>query len=246
MTVERFYCPEIGQPGEDAVLPPEERHHLRHVLRIRDGARVCLVNGAGVTGHASVHFPDRQTVRVTIADRQAWAPPLSRVTLALAFPEHRDVLTDVIRGVVELGVSDIELIHTRYCGFKRSGDIDKILDRCRRIIRHASQQCGRVWFPRVSGITRLAPFLAGTPPDMAIYCGWEPEAGGTVISIGDIPIHSGDFVWLVGPEGGWSGPERQLMQQNKICKVRLGGLTLTTRMAATAGLSALLTRLERW
>ena len=62
----------------------------------------------------------------------------------------------------------------------------------------------------------------------------------------DVSLVSGHIVWIVGPEGGWSEKEISLLDRQNICKVRMGSLTMTTRVAAVSGFAALLAGLKYW
>lgn len=246
MSIERFYTADIPDPGHSVALTRTETHHLRHVKRLKTGREVFLLNGRGTLARGTVRDSDSKAVFIDIIEKKQIRKPSVRTILALAFPDHKDVLSDVIRGAVELGVSDIHLIRSAFSGVRRSGDIDKVLERCRRVVLSAGKQCGQLWFPEVSGVFDLETYLNEIPGNTMVYCGFEPGATADATSIDGIPVHDSHIVWLVGPEGGWSAEELKLMHRVKICTVRLGERTMTTRIAAIAGLSALLTRLNRW
>ncbi|HPQ40128.1 MAG TPA: RsmE family RNA methyltransferase [bacterium] len=246
MKIERFFAADIPGINGCVDLTRSESHHARHVMRIKDGAAVKLIDGHGTEATGVIRYPDGRTAQITVSDRSVFEPPALRTVLALAFPDHREVLSDVIRGAVELGATGIDLVRSEHSGIRRAGDFDKVLTRCRRIVMSAAKQSGAVWFPEVSGLFDLRAYLDGIPEDTRVFCGWEPGAGEDVSGPSDIVPGASHLVWLVGPEGGWSARELQFLARPGIGKLRLGGRTLTTRVAAIAGLSALMTGLDRW
>ncbi|MBN1295725.1 16S rRNA (uracil(1498)-N(3))-methyltransferase [bacterium] len=248
MKPERFFIDAIPAEGASAVLPPSELHHARSVMRLRDGQPLILIDGAGTEADGILRLPSSHTALVEIQQRR-WTPRIShRIMLAIGVPEQRDILSDVIRGAIQLGVTDIHLLQTGYAGSRHLREPSTLIDRCRRVLISACKQCGQIWFPRMHGVDSLAAFLSGHADACRVFCGWEPRLGDLLHAeesrgSGD---PAGDLVWLIGPEGGWSESDCGLLDQHKICTVRLGSLTLTTHVAALAGLSAMLTRFNRW
>ena len=62
---------------------------------------------------------------------------------------------------------------------------------------------------------------------------------GSVRDDGSFSFESGDAAWFVGPEGGYSDPELELLEQNAR-PVRLGSYILRVETAAIAGIAKLL------
>src|SRR4030042_1376762 len=84
MQPRRFYAPPEQIRGESARLPPDEAHHLRHVLRLEAGSEVELIDGSGRTFKGIVVFRGPE---VEIASLQSIAAPAESypcLTLALA------------------------------------------------------------------------------------------------------------------------------------------------------------------
>jgi len=193
-------------------LADDARHHLRRVLRLRDGEPVTVTDGAGrwragvvADGGASieaageVQYVERRTPALTVA---AAAPKGDRLDWLVA------KCTEV--GIDRLIVLDAEHSVVRWSP-ERAG---KQLERWGRIMAEASMQSRRVWLPEISGPVPAADVLATAAV---------AEPGGRRVAAGDVLI-------AIGPEGGWSPAELALAGDT----VSLGPNVLRVETAAFA------------
>lgn len=246
MSLDSFFHPDLKVTDSRILLSHSESHHARKVLRKKDGQEVCLFNGAGVKAEGYLRFHGNSGCGVEIQTVQSTDRPDIRPILALAVPENKDTFHEIIRASVQLGVAEIVLLSTRYCGLRRSGNVEKILEKCRRIIVNSCKQSGQLWMPEISGPFGMISFFDRVPSDVHVFAGLEPERESGLSYPDNHSLSSGSFYWMVGPEGGWSDVEMDLLSQNKVCKIMFGSLTMTTKTAAIAGLAALLTRFQCW
>jgi len=174
---------------DDAAAPQLDdgaRHHLRRVLRLRDGDVVTVTDGAGSWRPCRLGpdglEPDGDVV-VT-------SPPRS-VTVAVA-PPKGDRLEWLVQKCTEVGVARLVLVDAERSVVRWDPDrATKQLDRLRRIAAEAALQSRRTWLPEVVGPCPAADVL----PDAAVA-----EPGGR-------PVAPADACIAVGPEGGWSPGE---------------------------------------
>lgn len=169
------------------VPPPDVTHHVRRVLRLRDGEsvtvtdgagrwRACAVGGGGVEPVGAVHSEPRPTPALTIAV----APPKG------------DRLEWLVAKCTEVGIDRIVLLDAERSVVRWDGArATKQLDRLRRVAGEASMQSRRVWLPEMVG-----PVAAGEL--LSTYAAAEP--GGRPVGADDVSI-------AIGPEGGWSPVE---------------------------------------
>ena len=93
----------------DLVLDDDVEHHLRRVLRLRDGEGVTLTDLAGSWRSATV-VADRDRLRLTApGPLQFDSPSESPLTLAVAIPKG-DRLDWMVQKVTELGVDRLVLL----------------------------------------------------------------------------------------------------------------------------------------
>jgi 16S rRNA (uracil1498-N3)-methyltransferase len=192
-------------------LTDDDEHHLRKVLRIRDADVVTLSDGAGswVTARLTAGG-----LEVTSAPNAEPAPARSAVMTAIPKGDRPEW---IVQKLTEIGIATITFVDCARSVVRwddaRAG---RQLDRLRRVAREAAMQSRRVWLPDVSD---LVPFAqAAAIPRVALA---DPD--------GDT-FESGTDTILVGPEGGFTQGERDLVAR----RVRLSEHVLRVETAALA------------
>jgi 16S rRNA (uracil1498-N3)-methyltransferase len=113
-----------------------------------------------------------------------------------------------------------------------SDDWNRRAARLQRIMIEAAEQSERTTIPELNGPTTLADFLA-TPGVVALV---ERSEGKPLLSV--LPAALNSVSLAVGPEGGWSLRERDLIQRLSV-PATLGSLILRAETAAIAAASAI-------
>lgn len=220
----RVFVPqaEMGGPIE---LPRAEVEKLRKVLRLAEGEQIAVL-------------PDDGTLIVCeFKQRQAWplrvevgVPDLRpHVTIAQALPKG-DKLDTVLRCCTELGVSSF--IHFPSDRSVVKWDKDRQDDRMRRyeaVVREASEQCFGWRLPKITVAKSLAEVLE-TVPNAICLSELEGETK-------PLPAITGDTTAVIGPEGGWSPREIELIGDRG---VTLGSRVLRVDTAAISVATLLL------
>ena len=233
-----------GVPGgKSAYLPADISHQVRTVLRLRSGARVLLLDGAGFEYPAELVDLHGDRVAVRILERcLADGEPRLHLTLYAALLKGQH-LEWVLQKGTELGVSAFVPIVTRRTVIRDVARVRKKRVRWERILREAAEQCRRGRVPSLSDplsfddacqaavSTHERAFL----PDVQ-----ENEVGLADAACGALPTRA---ALLIGPEGGFDEQEVQLAVGCGIQAVSLGPRTLR---AETAALAAATILLDRW
>jgi len=192
--------------GSIVVLPDDVEHHLRRVMRLRDGEVVSVTDGGGrwrmavvravqgtQRGAASGTIALETTSDVVRAERSA------PFTIASAIPKG-DRVDWLVQKASELGVDAVVLLHAdRSSTTWKPERAEKQIARLQRIADEAMRQSRRVWRTTVSGPRDARDVL----PRAAIA---EPGAA---------PMSGHESVVAIGPEGGWS-PDEILTAQKSI------------------------------
>ncbi len=206
------------------VIDADTEHHLRRVLRLRDGESVSVTDGAGRWLLTSTVIAG-SVVRLEPTSDLVTEPARARpITIAVAMPKG-DRLDWLVQKVTELGVDRIVLLHAERSVVRWKPERTAAqLDRLQRISDEACRQSRRVWRVAidepVDATTVLGSFVAAEP-------------GGRDLAPGDRRV-------AIGPEGGWSADE--LDQAAEL--VSLGRNILRTETAAVAA-STLCVTFER-
>jgi 16S rRNA (uracil1498-N3)-methyltransferase len=229
--------------GDVVALPRAQRHHLATVLRLGVGEPLELSDGAG--SHAVAELTD-QGARLT--EPPVTVPrPRPRLRVVHALPKGRK-LDEVIRTVVELGVDEVAPVTASRSVRRPEGARgDKAVQRWQAVARSACEQARRV-----HGV-HIAP-LAGVA-DLEVTGRWllaDPRAAGSLpsgladLDAAELVRHDQTVTVAVGPEGGWTEQEVDLLASRGALPVHLGPTVLRTEHAAAAAVAVISAALGRW
>lgn len=223
---------------EDLAVPncsPEDEHHLRQALRLRDGEIVAASDGRGAWRLCQVAAARRPERRGSASGALALEPtseviedPPPPERAAVGFCLQKGDRADwTVQKLTELGVHEIvPLLSERTVVRLDDNDRRRRGDRLRRIAREAASQSRRTTLPLVADPVPLAEALEdlGARYQVALA---EPGGGGL----------DGTRAVFVGPEGGWSAAELAAAPH----RVGLGHQVLRAETAAIVA-GVLLTR----
>lgn len=227
----RFYVPEAASGGTFAVLPPDEAHHLSHVLRLGAGAEVTVFDGVGHEFLARVEEVSHTGVRVRVLAAREPAPePMVPITLVQAVLKgnHMD---NVVRDAVMMGVAAIQPVSTEHGQVRLSAlGRGSSVERWRRLAVAAAKQCRRAVLPTIHTARAFGDVVSEAPGEGAMRILLvEPAASvpGTrdarVLNEQAAPRSA---VVGVGSEGGWTAQEVEAALANGWLAVTLGRRTL--------------------
>ena len=232
----RIYLPLALCPGAIVTLPPAIAHRLREVRRAVPGQQITLFNGEGGEFRGVLTEVSRAATTVEIKDFQ----PIERespLTITLAQGIARGERMDyTIQKAIELGVHKIVPIAAERSQVKLAASrADRRLEHWQAVVIHACEQCGRNRIPEVTPVMSLAEFAASDRAATRLTLA--PDGALSLQSLTRVT----DFSLVVGPEGGLSPSELELLAGHGYCAVRLGPRTLRTETAALVALTALQT-----
>ena len=216
---------------DDAIrVEGDDGHHLVRVRRVRSREVVTAADGYGRWRAYVVDAVATGTVdlRATsdLAHELALQPHLT-VAFALTKGERPEL---AVQKLTELGADTVVIVRAARSVVRWDGDRERAaMERLRRIAREAGAQCRRARLPVVDGPVAL-PELAG-------------RTGLVVADRRGVPADAlpeppdGEWVVLVGPEGGLDDSERALVAAAP--RLAIGGLVLRAETAAIAAAAAL-------
>jgi len=219
--------------GKHIELDDENAHYVRTVLRLKKDAEIILFNGAGGEYLCTVGEVSRKTVQIAInkwLDRSVESPLL--VTLGLGI-SRGDRMDFSVQKAVELGVNHITPLLTERCvvQFKGEKKPQRFLH-WQKIVQHAAEQSGRTTLPELTDIEYLQQWVS-KQKGLKVFL--DPYAELTLPDINPIDMQ---VTLLTGPEGGFSGQEREIAKVAGFIPVRLGSRILRTETASLAALAA--------
>jgi len=215
-------------------------HHIINVLRMRLGDTVILCDGKGMDFTARLIDSNRSEVVFTLHDpiHSTTELPFS-ITLFQGIPKG-DKFDWIIEKAVEIGVNRIVPVFTEHSSVKVK-DAFKKRARYERVATAAAAQCMRGVLPIVDEAVGFDESLKRDLPEISLVA-HEKESINTVKATLRHCTPTDIGVW-VGPEGGFSTREIDLLSYRNIASVSLGSRILRCE---TAGLVALSQIIYEW
>ncbi|NOY82395.1 MAG: 16S rRNA (uracil(1498)-N(3))-methyltransferase [Kiritimatiellaeota bacterium] len=233
---DRFFVPTLPDSGERVELAPAEAAHAVRVLRIRPGTNVELLDGVGARARAEVveASANRRQVRTIcrVLERETAPAPALNIRVYLAPPRSKALLR-IVRQTVELGVSRLSLVQTRYTVDRPS---PAFFVRARAEAVAALKQSGNPRLPKFDPVQTFGRAIAQAAEPG--YFGTAPD------QTGPAPVRhrarTGPIAVWIGPEGGFAPEEHSQLLGRGLTPVTLGYWTLRVDTAVTALLGWLL------
>jgi len=239
-----FYDPDLppAPEGTLAALPAGEAHHAAQVRRIRPGEIIEVVDGRGGRVRGPVHEVAKRAVTYRVAHRGTEPAPGRGITLVQALAKGgRDEAA--IEAATEVGADGVIAWESARSVSRWPGDKErKGLARWEAILTAAMKQSRRSHLPKLHGFAR-GPTLADLLPPARVLV--LHETATQALTGVDLP-EGGDLAVVVGPEGGLTEDEVDLLTCRGASAVRLGPEVLRTSTAGPAAIAVLNTRLGRW
>ena len=208
------------------LLGEEDRHHLFHVLRTREGERFLLsYEGKEYLGEA---LPASEGIRLL----EEIPPRKEGRRLVLHFPLLKNGNDELlVQKGTELGVFSFAPFLSERTIRRPKGDaLKKALERFRKIAREASSQCGA---PRIPEVAEILPFSRAFPGFPFLFA--DERLQGEPLSLKDalLSLPGEEIHAYIGPEGGFADSERKIAAEAGAIPLSLGPRILR---AETAGI----------
>ncbi len=223
-----FASPESGNPSL-AILRDEEAHHAIHVVRLRPGERVEVIDGQGHSWNGEVQTVSRRDVTIQLTDENHVPRPAAQVTLIMGWLHRDKSLEEVIRRCTEIGLDRFVFFRA-----KRSERKPRLSDKWERLAIESCKQCGRRWLPTFDVADSLEQALSRADGPLLIAT---KDAAPQSLSSS---LQDSHVTLLIGPEGDFSDDELKQALDVGAIPVSFGETTFRTEVAAIVGTSLVL------
>lgn len=218
-----LFDPELS--AKSSSLPASEATHAKS-LRLRVGEQVAITNGKGLI--ASAVMTSEAGYEISDTQQTQQSAPRFHLVQALAKAD-RDELA--MQTCVELGLSSVTPWSSDRAIVRWDGKEAKNQARWQQIAIEAMKQSQQAFLCEVKPLATTKQLSAvGTALVL------DPKA---TKSLSDFMPLSEDVTLVVGPEGGISDSEFQILEERGFQRVRLGPSVLRTSSAGPAAMAAL-------
>ncbi len=219
----------------------EQANYLCNVLRLGDGDEILVFNGRDGEWRAILRPTGRRACDLVAAEQvraQQDGPDIDY----LFAPLKRARLDYMVQKAVELGVGRLRPVLTRHTIADRVN-----LARMHANVIEAAEQCGILRLPHVCEPVKLDKLLADWPDDrILLFADEAADQSAPLEMLAKIGRGTPVSV-LIGPEGGFSDQERQLIRSLPSCHiVSLGPRIMRADTAAVALLALVNATIGDW
>lgn len=229
------------------MLPSDESHHLKNVLRLKEGDDVMLFNGVGLEYRGNVAALGRRvSIKVSQQTRTRLIRPVS-LALAQSLPKRKK-MDFVIQKACELCLEEVYPVISEHSEFRVSKIQNKsAVERWERVAVQSCKQSQLDWIPVIHEPHSLKEFLALTKKFSAVFM---PHPDESLPKMSEVIAQvkeklraskqvSPKIAVLIGPEGGFSAKEVEMAKAVGVHCVSLGDLVLRTETASIVAVALL-------
>ena len=226
---------------------PGDIHHITRVLRLNTGAEVDISDSGEWEYRARISSISPDRVRLEILDKQKFArEPEIKITLFQCVPKQGK-MEKIIRESVELGVSGIVPVFSARTVNAGYGNFAGKAARWQRVADEAVKQCRRGIVPEVAAptpFTGMINIFNQGKFDMMIFPYENEEKCSIKDALRNIEELPRTLAIVIGPEGGYSDEEAEILKAAGVTPVSLGRTILRTETAGPAAIAMAAYELE--
>ncbi len=240
----RFYLPPDDCQGSLLRLTGNEAHHAIHVLRLRAGEIVTILDGAGGEFQCEVAGAGHGQVELGVTAKRTLPPPPFELTLLQAIPKGK-LLEFIIQKATELGaIRIVPLLSERAVVRIDASEAARKVEKWQWVAVEAIKQCGSAWLPKIAEPLTPAQYLNQNETfELSLIGSLQPDACPPRLHLDAYRSEhrrnpTSLAVW-VGPEGDFTPDEIHRIQAAGAKPITLGPLVLRADTAAVYCLSVL-------
>lgn len=222
----RIYLDELLHTDKELILPRMQSHYLQKVMRCKLDDHIAIFNERDGQWLAVIIRAERDKVEILL--RELTRPPQSEHKLYLAYSPVKQHCTEIVMQATELGVSNIIPILTERTIVRRINHEKLVAN-----IIEAAEQSERLSLPTIHSLLSLKELLETKPfAGNLLFCKERANAINPSLLSGD-----GHCV-LIGPEGGFSNHEIELIESySYTVPINFGSRIMRAPTAIIAALS---------
>lgn len=219
---------------------PAQAHYLLTVLRLKAGAIIGVFNGRDGEWDGELQLKGRKSASIQVNSKvkdQESTPDL----IYLFAPLKRARLDYMVQKATEMGASVLQPVMTQY-----TNAYSLKIERMKLNVIEAAEQCNLLSIPEVREPVSLKEIIADWPPQRClIYCDEHSDKKSTIERLRS--VKSSSLALLIGPEGGFSPEENELLlKQPFVLPISLGPRIMRADTAAVAALALIQATLGDW
>jgi 16S rRNA (uracil1498-N3)-methyltransferase len=233
----RFFLPAGSIASEKVNFPAPIAHQIRHVLRLKEGMEVEVLDNQGNALCVRLEaVEETYMVGQIVVRTKPQGEPAVQLTVCVSLTQ-REKFELILQKTVEVGVTCIQPFVSRYSLVRDKSIEEKRRQRWEDILREAAEQSRRVLIPSLGEVYSLPKVIESCTAEYDLcLAAWEGEQTTSLQNV--LQAHQSDrknlisIAIFIGPEGGFAQQEVELFQQAGVKPVSLGKRILRMETAA--------------
>jgi 16S rRNA (uracil1498-N3)-methyltransferase len=241
MSANRFFISTSDCAGEQVRLSREQAHQVAHVLRLKAGDTITVLDGTGQEYDVTLTVVSSTEAlgRIT-GQRPAAGEPAVELTLFQSLLA-REKFEWVLQKATEVGVAQVVPVLTERSLVRVKRMEANKLDRWRRIVAEAAEQSHRGRIPKLEQACTFPEAVAQRRDfDRCLIAVPFHEAPALRDTLRGLAGTEASIALLIGPEGGFTPEEVALACERGAVPVSLGPRVLRTETAAVVAAALVL------
>ena len=219
--------------GDSVLFPGEVSKQLALVLRLKSGDTVWVLDNHGNAYKVILETVTSRAAQGRVVEKlPAMNEPKISLHLQICITQ-REKFEWILQKGTELGVSTFTPVLSSRTLVQKPGDVLSKYTRWRKILKEASEQCGRGKVPDLLPPTELMKLSLKTYDASALVL-YEDEVGMDLKRFLELNRAKPSYLVLTGPEGGFSAGEIAYLKGAGYQSVSLGKRILRMETAAIA------------
>ena len=212
-------------------------HYLKHVLRIKKGHSLTVMNNTGHKFCSKVTIVSSKYIEILVGKKLTCNNNKTyKFTLLQALPKG-NLMNKIVRQATELGIETIvPVFSSRTQGVIKGNSLEKMIIRWNRISREASQQSGSPPLKITNPLSLETSLFCLKKADLQLVF----DTKGSLLSNHLYECKKFASITIaIGSEGGFTVKELDLLTEKGFHTVSLGSFTLRVDTAVIAAISAI-------
>lgn len=231
--MQRYFVNESNKNLDIFTLNEEDSYHIVKVMRYKIGEMIEIVYEKDVFICEILELG--KNVKCIIKETKVQLEnDMPSITIAQSLVKEQK-MDYILQKSTELGVDKIIPIEATRSVIKVNDKADKKIDRWQKIVKEASEQSKRNKVPVISNIKKIKD-LINEEYDCKILCSVN-EMSMSLKKVLQNASKSDTILFVIGPEGGFSSEEEDILISNGFISTSLGSRVLRTETASTFVLS---------
>lgn len=229
-----FYCNNIN--GNLLTLDYNEKNHAVNVLRLSVGDKLQVTDGCGVIYDCECSSINKTALVCNIINKTIIQKINPQLTLIVGLPDKENFET-ILENATALGVARIVPIVADHCRKPWWQSWEKSRERFVAKMVVAMKQCLYPYIPQLDEPVKLADIIGDCDKPIIVA-----EQGGKKFSdVGADVSSCKKLSCLIGPPGGFSSDEIELLKSQNTITVNIAPTRLRTELAVTVLCAGIIT-----